>query len=60
MKEEKQEKVRIRKNYAKDGVRSQTQMTFRIDNDNVEWLKKQTNKGRYINELIVRDRKQHE
>lgn len=60
MKEEKQEKVRIRKNYSKDGVRSQIQMTFRIDNDNVEWLKKQTNKGRYINELIEKDRKHYE
>lgn len=30
--------------------------TFRLDNENIEWLAKQENQGRYINELIAKDR----
>lgn len=55
MKETNEEKERIKKSF-KHGVISQKMMTFRIDHENVEWLEKQVNKGRYINNLIDRDR----
>lgn len=55
MKETNEEKERIKKSF-KHGVISQKMMTFRIDHENVEWLEKQVNKGRYINTLIERDR----
>ena len=55
MKETNEEKERIKKTF-KHGVISQKMMTFRIDHENVEWLEKQVNKGRYINNLIERDR----
>lgn len=45
-------KERVRKLYAPKGSRSQKSYTFRIDNENVEWLELQYNKGRYINDLI--------
>ena len=54
--EEKQEKQYVRKQYAADGTRSQKMMTFRCDNENITWLESKPNKGRYINELIARDR----
>lgn len=50
-------KERMRKAYAPKGTRTQTMVTFRCDNDNVAWLQQQANKGRYINDLIARDRK---
>ena len=57
MKDEKTEKERVRKAYAPRGQRSQGRMTFRIDYENEEWLQSHvTNKGRYLNELIRRDR----
>ena len=55
-KEEKNEKQYVRKQYAADGTRSQKMMTFRCDNENIDWLESKPNKGRYINELIARDR----
>lgn len=45
-----------RKRYAKRGTPSQKMVSLRIDLDNIEWLDRQTNKGRYINELIAADR----
>lgn len=45
-----------RKAYAPDGERAQKMFSFRLDADNSEWLAKQPNKGRYINDLISRDR----
>lgn len=45
-----------RKAYAPDGQRAQKMFTFRLDSDNSEWLAQQPNKGRYINDLISRDR----
>lgn len=54
--EEKQEKQHVRKQYAADGTRSQKMMTFRCDNENIAWLESKPNKGRYINELIAKDR----
>lgn len=56
MKEQKEEKARVRKAYAAKGERSQKMMTFRVDLENVEWLEQQVNRGRYINELIAADR----
>lgn len=45
----------IRKS-SKNGVYTQKMKTFRLDNENIEWLAKQENQGRYINELIAKDR----
>jgi hypothetical protein len=57
MEKEKAEKTRIKRQYAKRGSSNQKMMSFRLDNENAEWLLKQTNKGRYINELIAKDRR---
>ena len=56
MEKEKAKKTRIKRQYAKRGSSNQKMMSFRLDNENAEWLLKQTNKGRYINELIAKDR----
>lgn len=56
MKQEKEEKARIRKAYAAKGERSQKMMSFRIDFENAEWLEQQENKGRTINNLIAQAR----
>jgi len=45
-----------RKAKAPRGHRSQKMLSFRIDNENLEWLEKQSNKGRAINELISKAR----
>lgn len=55
----KEEQQRMRRAYAAKGERNQKMMSFRVDNENLEWLEQQPNKGRYINELIVRDRNSH-
>lgn len=49
---------RVRKTYAPAGTITQKMMSFKLDLDNVEWLNRQTNKGRYINNLIKADRQQ--
>lgn len=49
-------KERTRKVYAARGERAQKMMSFRVDNENWEWLVQQANKGRYINNLIAQDR----
>lgn len=54
--EEKTEKTRIRRKYAKQGNRSQKMISFRLDQENEFWLSTQPNKGRYINRLIAADR----
>lgn len=54
--EKEQAKERTRREYAKKGERNQTMVTFRLDNENFEWLHQQPNKGRYINKLIAADR----
>lgn len=59
MKQEKEPKERVRKAYAPDGQRGQTMLTFRCDNENLEWLRLQANKGRYINNLIAADRERN-
>lgn len=38
------------------GERTQKMVSFRLDKDNIEWLSKQPNKGRYLNELVKKDR----
>jgi len=50
------EEERIRKAYASRGTRSQKMFNFRMDVENWEHLEKQQNKGRYLNELIRKDR----
>ncbi len=56
MAKEKEEKTRIKRAYAAPGQRSQKMFNFRLDLENLDWLNKQQNKGRYINELISKDR----
>lgn len=47
--------TRVKKEW-KRGMVTQKMMTFRVDNENAAWLESKPNKGRYINELIARDR----
>lgn len=58
--QEQEPKKQERRVYAEKGTRSQKMMTFRIDLENIEFLDKQMNKGRYINDLIVKARAQAE
>lgn len=51
------EKELIRKGGNTRGVITQKMVSFKLDNDNLEWLQMQPNKGRYINDLIEKDRK---
>lgn len=51
------EKELIRKGGNTRGVITQKMVSFKLDNDNLEWLQMQPNKGRYINSLIEQDRK---
>ena len=50
--EQKQE----RKSGRERGKVTQKVFSFRIDVEHLPWLEMQTNKGRYINDLIARDR----
>lgn len=50
------EKELIRKGGNARGVITQKMVSFKLDLANLEWLQQQPNKGRYINELIERDR----
>ena len=58
--QEQEPKKQERRVYAEKGTRSQKMMTFRIDLENIEYLDKQMNKGRYINDLIAKARAQAE
>lgn len=58
MEAKKEERERKRKAYAPDGQRSQKMMSFRVDNENMEWLQRFPNKGRYINDLIAAARRE--
>lgn len=51
------EKKLIRKGGNTRGVITQKMISFKLDNDNFEWLQMQPNKGRYLNDLIEKDRK---
>ena len=57
--EKEQVKERTRREYAKKGERNQKMVTFRLDNENLEWLEQQPNKGRDINNLNAEDKKNH-
>lgn len=52
----KEEKNPIRKEGRTRGTITQKPMAFRCDIENIDWLQRQPNKGRYINELIRKDR----
>lgn len=56
MEEKKEPKERIKRRFAPDGERSQKMMSFRLDKENEFWLSTMPNKGRYINDLIKKDR----
>ena len=58
MTKEKKEKEYVRKAYAPAGERSQKMMAFRVDNENLEFLNAQPNKGRFLNNLIAAARRQ--
>ena len=47
-----EKKTQERKKYSARGERGQKMVAFRLDLDLTEWLEKQANKGRYINNLI--------
>lgn len=52
-KESKQTQAGTRKAYTARGEQSQRMMSFRLDLENIEYLKTKPNKGRFINELIA-------
>lgn len=54
-KKERKSTATIRKSCQKGSV-TQVMVNFRCDLENLEWLKTKANKGRYINELIKKDR----
>lgn len=58
MKKDEEMSQRIRKSYAPRGQRSQVRITFLLDAENYEHWAQQPNRGRYLNELIKKDRGQ--
>lgn len=52
---EKNEKSQERKKGRVNGSRTQKVYSFRLDGDLIEWLYRQPNKGRYLNNLIRDD-----
>lgn len=50
-----EQKERNRKEYRKADGRTQKMVSFRLDNELLDWLESQQNKGRYLNELIRED-----
>lgn len=56
MTKKKEEGERIRKAYAPDGKQEQKMFNFRCDIENWHYLQGKLNKGRYLNELIEKDR----
>lgn len=52
---EKNEKSQERKKGRVNGSRTQKVYSFRLDGDLIEWLYRQPNKGRYLNNLIRND-----
>ena len=52
----KEEKKQERKSGRVNGNVTQKVLSFRLDVEHLAWLEKQPNKGRYINELIAKDR----
>lgn len=60
MKQKEEDQKRVRKAYSPKGERGQKPMSFRIDLENLEWLERQANKGRAINEALEHYRISHE
>ena len=52
----KEEKKQERKSGRVNGNVTQKVFSFRLDVEHFAWLEMQPNKGRYINELIAKDR----
>lgn len=52
----KEEKKQERKSGRVNGNVTQKVFSFRLDVEHLPWLELQPNKGRYINELIAKDR----
>ena len=52
----KDEKKQERKSGRVNGNVTQKVFSFRLDVEHLPWLEKQPNKGRYLNELIAKDR----
>lgn len=52
----KEEKKQERKSGRVNGNVTQKVFSFRLDVEHLAWLELQPNKGRYINELIAKDR----
>ena len=52
---EKNEKSQERKKGRVNGSITQKVYSFRLDGDLIDWLYRQSNKGRYINDLIRDD-----
>lgn len=48
-----------RKKRSPNGTRTQKMFNFRLDNENAQWLDAYQNKGRYLNDLIRRDRENY-
>lgn len=53
------EKEPLRKEGRKRGTVTQKMVSFRCDDENIEWLEHQPNKGRYLNNLIRMDSAAH-
>lgn len=51
----KEEKKQERKKGRRNGAITQKVYSFRLDGDLIDWLSRQPNKGRYINDLIWDD-----
>ena len=51
-----EEKKQERKSGRERGKVTQKVFSFRIDVEHLPWLELQSNKGRYINDLIAKDR----
>lgn len=56
MTEKKSNQAGTRKAYAARGEKAQRMMSFRLDYDNVEYLNTKPNKGRFLNDLVARER----
>lgn len=54
------EKEKVRKGGQIQGVRTQKMMSFRVDNDLIDWLNECPNKGRLINQLLYNEKMRHE
>lgn len=55
MTKKKSAEERVRREYAPAGTKSQTRITFMLDNELLTWFKQHKNRSRYINRLILAD-----